>query len=278
MSSRSLTSPAPSGGFDHRDTGTSVQEWAASGLIEQVRSVDITGLRQLIVVAAHPDDESLGSGGLIAQLAAAGVSVTVVVATAGEASHPLSSTMRPAALAAIRRTEVAAAVGVLAPGAVVRQLDLGDGRLEGRVADLTGEILALVDGSGAGTLLVAPWRDDRHPDHSAASTAARRVADATGCALLEYPLWAWHWARPGDGTLRAEVLTALDLSATSRAAKESALAEHRSQIEPLSAQPGDEAIVPPGFRDHFRGAREIFVDPSRVVGSESTVSELVGDE
>jgi LmbE family N-acetylglucosaminyl deacetylase len=264
MSPRSLLQSAPIAGFDHRDLGTSVAEWAASGLIDHVRPLDVAGLRQLIVLAAHPDDETLGAGGLITQAAATGASVTVVVATAGEASHPHSPTVRPAELAAVRRAEVAAAVAVLAPAGVVRQLDLGDGRLESSVAELAAEIRSLVGEFGDGTWLVAPWRDDRHPDHSAAAAAAQQIAGATGCRLLEYPLWAWHWAHPGDGTLQPEMLTALDLSVDTRAAKELALAAHRSQVEPLSAEPGDEAIVPPGFRDHFRGAREIFVDSSRL--------------
>ena len=140
MSSRSLPAAAVAG-FDHREPGTSVADWATSGLLDQVCSLDAGDLRRLIVVAAHPDDESLGAGGLIAQAAACGVSVTVVVATAGEASHPLSPTVRPGALAVVRRGEVAAAVGALAPGAGLRQLDLGDGRLEARTAELTDEIL-----------------------------------------------------------------------------------------------------------------------------------------
>ncbi len=44
-------------------------------------------------VAAHPDDETLGAGGLLALTARAGVDVDVVVATDGEASHPDSPTL-----------------------------------------------------------------------------------------------------------------------------------------------------------------------------------------
>ncbi len=119
--------------FDHRDVGTAAQEWSATGLIDNASTLDLAGLRRLIVVAAHPDDESLGAGGLIATAAGRGVPVTVIVATTGEASHPQSPTLLPAQLAPIRRAEVLAAVHRLAPQAVVVQLDLGDGRLAASV-------------------------------------------------------------------------------------------------------------------------------------------------
>src|SRR6476620_8399822 len=168
---QSVAAPVPgSSAFDHRESGTSVDQWTASGLINRVAALDITALRRLIVVAAHPDDESLGAGGLIAEAAARGAEVTVIVATAGEASHPQSPTHGPQVLADIRRSEVRAAVAALSRSVVVRQLDLGDGRLADRIAELIAEIRLVVDGSGGddGCWLVAPWLGDRHPDHAAA--------------------------------------------------------------------------------------------------------------
>ena len=43
---------------------------------------------QVLVLSAHPDDETLGVGGLLADLADAGAAVSVLVATDGERSHP----------------------------------------------------------------------------------------------------------------------------------------------------------------------------------------------
>ncbi len=74
---------------------------------------------RLLAVLAHPDDESLGFGGTLAKYSAEGVEVFLLTATrgdggryrglrAGEGEHP-----GPAALAAIRETELRAAASVL---------------------------------------------------------------------------------------------------------------------------------------------------------------------
>ena len=262
--------------FDHRHVGTGAQEWSATGLIDNASVLDLVGLRRLIVVAAHPDDESLGAGGLIATAARRGVPVTVVVATTGEASHPQSPTLRPAQLAPIRRAEVLAAVHRLAPQAMVVQLDLGDSRLGASVDALAGEIRSVIDGvvdhavaadgaasapaGGDEVWLAAPWRHDRHADHAAAAEAARLVAAATGCRLLEFPLWAWHWGRPTDSPFADHPLLALELSEEVVRAKDLAMSEHRSQTEPLSAAAGDEPVVGPAFAEHFGRSREMFID------------------
>ena len=248
-------------GFDHRDAGTPESHWAESGLVQGLRSIDLSGVRRLVVIAAHPDDETLGAGGLIATAAATGVAVTVIVATSGEASHPDSPSTTAADLAVIRRAEARTAIGRLAPQARLVLLDLGDGRLGAAVDQLADEIRSLLEDSERGqTWLVAPWQEDRHPDHEAASQAAGRVARSTGCRLLEYPVWTWHWARPGDGTLDPATLVAFDVPASSAVLKQWALADYRSQTEPLSPAPGDEPVVPPGFGEHFIRQREVFVD------------------
>src|SRR5688572_26068919 len=46
--------------------------------------MDLTARDRLLVVAPHPDDESLGAGGLIARAVARGAAVHVVLATDGD--------------------------------------------------------------------------------------------------------------------------------------------------------------------------------------------------
>ncbi|MGH3837362.1 MAG: N-acetyl-1-D-myo-inositol-2-amino-2-deoxy-alpha-D-glucopyranoside deacetylase [Pseudonocardiaceae bacterium] len=53
-----------------------------------------TPARRLLVVHAHPDDETLWTGGLIARYAAAGVAVTLVTCTLGEQGEILTAELR----------------------------------------------------------------------------------------------------------------------------------------------------------------------------------------
>ncbi len=254
---------ASSSGFDHRDPGTSESAWVAASPWTGVDQLDLRPFRRLVVVAAHPDDETLGAGGVIAEAAHRGIAVAVLVISAGERSHPDSPTHSPADLAGVRRAEVRSAIAVLAPAAVIRQLAVPDGELAESVDTVVAELADLLADGGPATLIVAPWRGDRHPDHAAAAKAAAVVADRTGAALVEYPVWAWHWATPGDGTFTTDMLTAATLSDASRSMKRTALEQYVSQLRPLSDRPGDEAVVHEEFLAHFRRPVELFVDHGR---------------
>lgn len=264
--------------FSHDAAGTSERLWQEGGWPAHARPLAPAECSRLVVVAAHPDDETLGAGGLIGTAAAHGIQVTVIIATNGEASHPNSPTHSAASLAAVRRVEVVAAVRALAPEARVRLLDLPDGDLARHHAGLADAVLAAVlDDPAAETppagpapaeaapalWLVAPWRHDGHPDHAAAGSAAARVAARTGARLLEYPIWAWHWSTPADavwpGPGQSTAMWRLQLDAAARQRKTVALAEHHSQVEALSDRPGDEAIVQPGFAAHFERDHELFL-------------------
>ncbi|ASD20917.1 hypothetical protein B7495_01345 [Cryobacterium sp. LW097] len=255
--------------FTHDTGGTSERRWDEADWSDRNRPLTLEGCARLIVVAAHPDDESLGAGGLIAVAGQLGLAITVIAATNGEASHPRSPTLTPADLAAVRRVEMVNAVRALAPTATVRLLDLPDGDLSqhrNSLEEAVSQVVAADEaapGPAGGTWIVAPWRLDGHPDHAAAGEAAALVAGRTGARLLEYPIWAWHWSSPedpvwptgADGT----ALCRLDLDAAARERKNTAMAAHTSQVQPLSDRPGDEAIVQPGFAAHFERDHEVFV-------------------
>jgi bacillithiol biosynthesis deacetylase BshB1 len=132
-----------------------------------------------LVIAPHPDDAELGVGGTIALLLAQGQRVGVLDLTNGEPT-PLGSPE-------IRQKETADATAVLGLtwrgnlGLINRQLQ----------ADLPSRALL------AGALrqlrphtLLAPWQEDSHPDHVAASAltdAARFWAKLTKTDLPGQP-------------------------------------------------------------------------------------------
>ena len=57
-------------------------------------------------------------------------------------------------------------------GTVVQLLRLPDGQLGDHLDEATQAITLAIDGGGPGTWVIAPWRSDGHPDHTAAGDAA----------------------------------------------------------------------------------------------------------
>lgn len=200
---------------------------------------------RLVVVSAHPDDESLGVGGLIARAHRAGIGVHLVLLTAGESSHPPAEHCSRHSLATRRLAEMDAAVELLAPGSPVVFL----GAPDGGVADVEQEVVAALGeivGDGHGTLLVAPWRHDGHPDHDAAGRAAARVAAACEARLAEYPLLMWHRREPAEAPW--EQMAVLPLDQATLEIKLAAIRAHASQIRGAAGAP---APLDGHFLGHF---------------------------
>ena len=80
-------------------------------------SADGSPVRSVLFLHAHPDDETLSTGGTIAALASRGVHVTVLTATRGERGEvvpgPLSALADTSALAAERERELTLALAAL---------------------------------------------------------------------------------------------------------------------------------------------------------------------
>lgn len=249
--------------FSHSDQGIAASRWRAEPWWDAALPVGLppSGTR-LVVLAAHPDDETLGVGGLLHAAARAGLDVVVVMASDGRASHPASPTHTPDRLVALRSAELAGAVARLAPRASIVELGLPDGELSAHLDDIA---TALVDVLGPDTdcWLLSTGRSDGHPDHTACGLAAQRVvAGRTRTRWWEYPVWLWHAGDPDALRDRlARDLRRFALDPADRLARDEALAAYRSQLAPLSPAAGDEAVLPPAVLAHVDRDRDLLLDP-----------------
>lgn len=196
-----------------------------------MRTLRLDRVRDALVIAPHPDDETIGAYGLIRSLIRRGARVRVIVAADGAASHPASKRWPRRRLIAERRRETRAAmrrIGVAAGR--VRFLGLPDGRL----SDLTRrEALPLaraVAHARTADLLVLPARDDDHPDHRAVARIARSAGGGRA-RRLEYLVWPKRNARPSPATAAIRLGEAA-------AAKRGAIRRYRTQTGAIDDDPG----------------------------------------
>ena len=217
---------------------------------------------RLLVVVAHPDDESFGCGSVLARAAAAGDDTTVVCATRGEAGESRVSTDD---LAALRESELRAAAAILGVSDV-RLLDHADSGMTGHprpgtlaaadtslvqrqvqdvIEDVRPDVAVTLDGS------------DGHRDHVVIRDATLAAVDAAGYQTSTY-LWCLarssmqRWADHvrGEGTGEAylsfaelgtpdeEITTVVDVT-EHLATRWAAIRAHASQSNPYDDLPPD---------------------------------------
>lgn len=133
----------------------------------------------LIFFGAHPDDVELSAGGTVAKCVKDGLRVGIVDLTRGE--------MGTRGTPQVRKREAQNAAKAL--GATFRQqLDFQDGNLQtGREQEL--EIIALLRAYRP-KLVIAPWPDDRHPDHTRTGRIVTEASFYAGLRALETGLEA----------------------------------------------------------------------------------------
>ncbi|PPF31947.1 hypothetical protein C5D36_16190 [Rathayibacter sp. AY1C6] len=181
--------------FDGRLEGTPLERWTADGRRDRLPELTLPdGIRRVLVVVAHADDETLGCGGTIALARRRGIAVDVVVVTDGAAAHG----ERDADLAAERRREASDALAELGPGIGLAFLDVPDSATPEHHERIAREVRERAAGAPGTVLLLSTWTGDGHRDHRVVGEICAEVARERGQPLLAAPIWLWHWAVPED--------------------------------------------------------------------------------
>lgn len=200
--------------------------------------------RPLVVLAPHPDDETLGCGALLFDAAAMGIPTVVFCVTDGSRSHRNSATWPAARLATERRRELEAATAIL--GADMHWLGHPDC---GVPEDVPLDHLIPKD-----ALVLASWEGDPHCDHEAVARLARKAVRAD-TRLAFYPVWG----RFADTSTIARPLQA---TPAARAAKRRALACHRSQMTRMITDDPEGFVMEKWRQAHFLDHPEVIVAAS----------------
>jgi LmbE family N-acetylglucosaminyl deacetylase len=218
----------------------------------------------LLVVVAHPDDETFGCGSLLMHAAGRGVRTAVVCATRGEAGEVEPGVPVPAGgVGELREAELrtaAAALGV----AEVDVLGFADSGLEGPAApdslagapgDAVAEAIRDAIARHAPDVVVTLDGSDGHRDHVRVREAVTSLLAGTETSFYLQCLprslmraWARHHAADAGkaaytsrlefGTPDEDLTTLVDTSAL-LARRREAIALHRSQQSPFDGLPDE---------------------------------------
>ncbi len=214
----------------------------ASEVLRQMRRLPFADLDTIapgtsLVLAPHPDDETLGCGGFVIEACKRGRAPLIVAVTDGAASHPGSAAYPPERLKALRAAELRSAAQVLGvPSESVHFLDLPDTCAPRYGPDFelaVQAVVAIIRDHGVANLL-ASWTHDPHGDHQTTACIASAVAKIACVRLLFYPVWGW--LLPPEQPLPITQVQGARLNVVpARGQKRRALAAHASRYSALIA-------------------------------------------
>ena len=214
-----------------------------------------------LVVAPHPDDESLGCGGFIAESCARGCPPVVVVMTDGTGSHPSSSSYPPDRLRVLRENETRAALSILGLSShrlhFMRLRDsampLGGWPFELAVAKLRRLIRDYRCKS-----IFAPWLHDPHCDHEITQLMVRAAVKQLSVSIYSYPVWGW--LLPPQQLLADDTIEGWRLNITAHLHRKwRAIASHRSQYSDLIKDDPKGFRLPSELLSTFERPYETFI-------------------
>jgi LmbE family N-acetylglucosaminyl deacetylase len=215
-----------------------------------------------LILAPHPDDETLGCGGLAIEASKRGRPPLIVAVTDGAASHPGSTAYPPERLKLLRAAELRSAAQILGvPKQRVRSLNLPDtrARREGPEFERAAQAVGSLIRDHSVTNLLASWTHDPHGDHQATACIASIVAQIVRVRLLFYPVWGW--LLPPEQPLPIDLVRGARLDVgLLREQKRQALAAHASQYSGFIADSPQGFHLPPDLLDIANQDYEVFLE------------------
>ena len=202
------------------------------------QSLELSPATRLMILAPHPDDESLGTGGLIQQAISAGSAIRVVFVTDGD-NNPWPQRYQERRWSiglegrqrwgAKRRAEATCALTVLGAGAEQAvHLGLHDTEVRPLWNRRDPATLAIFTGlleKWRPTMLVLPSPRDRHPDHQGTWAF---MAEARRRLEWKTPRISYLIHRPWFGPVPQAIR--LQLSPAQQDAKRRAIECHQTQM------------------------------------------------
>ena len=250
------------------------------------RALTFTSADHLVVVVAHPDDETFGCGSIIAHAASRGARVSVVCATRGEAGEPTDGVDLSQGLGAVRENELRRAADILGAHHV-ELLGHCDSGFDGAMAE---RALCAVSPSALAaqvasvlvrlepTVVLTLDGCDGHRDHVHLRDAVAAAARALDCALYYATIpnrvmrqWlaektaagndtAYHRVDPAQiGRPDKDVTHSLDVAAVLDR-RLAAIAAHASQHSPFEG-------LSPALRDAFLLTDHLVAAPRPTIGA-----------
>ena len=236
---------------------TAEADWTKFFAARELPGLDTSAPRQVAVLAAHPDDETLGVAGTVQALHTAGAAIRMIVVSDGEAAFPALDLRARSELAARRRVELTDALKLLNLDDVrVQFLGLPDSGIAGHEVELTELLREVLEDADC---VLVPWPEDPHPDHAAVGRAGLAAAPVQA-HRWSYPIWMWHWMDPADERPPWTRAVRSTLSAVQRSGKARAIAAFESQL--VLGPNGEAPIVDPLMLTHFdRDFEVLFREP-----------------
>ena len=237
--------------------------------ISDIDTIPANAFGSSLIIAPHPDDETLGCGGTAALLRREGIPVHYIFVSDGSMSHPNSKKFPAKKLTRLREKEAKQAVKIL--GGTSGDTDflrLKDSQVpheqDSQFFETVKKMVKLMDQIQPETVFV-PWQKDPHCDHQATwkimTEAMKHVRQKP--RFLQYPIWYWERGNPDDMTLIEKMQKwSVNIEDTLEI-KNKALAAHVSQVTHLIDDDPEGFMLSEQVIAHFNIPRELFFESAK---------------